>query len=214
MTVGDGCSDWTYLDTGTAATVSSFDGRYTIDNQTYLSGVAIHATFTATQDTVTVHPSASDPLGTGGPAGTPTSESSCTDSCVYANDGACDDGSLGGAVYCDLGTDCADCTAAASGPTDPGTPDAGTPPDAGPSDPGCDTCRYANDGVCDDGSAGGPIYCDVGTDCSDCAGATTPAPLCDDTCAYPSDGECDDGGPGSLDSLCALGTDCADCGAR
>ena len=31
-----------------------------------------------------------------------------------------------------------------------------------------DTCSYANDGICDDGSQGGYAWCTCGTDCSDC----------------------------------------------
>ena len=31
-----------------------------------------------------------------------------------------------------------------------------------------DTCLYANDGVCDDGSQGGFAWCTCGTDCTDC----------------------------------------------
>ena len=31
-----------------------------------------------------------------------------------------------------------------------------------------DTCPYAGDGVCDDGSKGGEPYCEVGTDSRDC----------------------------------------------
>lgn len=31
-----------------------------------------------------------------------------------------------------------------------------------------DTCQYANDGMCDDGSQGGLAWCTCGTDCTDC----------------------------------------------
>ena len=34
----------------------------------------------------------------------------------------------------------------------------------------CDTCTYANDDVCDDGSDGSEVFCDLGTDCTDCGG--------------------------------------------
>ena len=81
-----------------------------------------------------------------------------------------------------------------------------------------DTCVWANDNVCDDGgsSAGTTIYCDFGTDCSDC-GVRDP---CTDTCtpwntaAYANDGSCDDGGDNSDSSICDVGTDCSDCGDR
>lgn len=77
----------------------------------------------------------------------------CDDSCAYAYDGACDDGSQGGTAYCDLGTDCYDCSATSGAPA--ATCD--------------DSCTYAGDGVCDDGGAGSAYdVCPYGTDCSDC----------------------------------------------
>ena len=33
----------------------------------------------------------------------------CDDTCFYANDGECDDGSQGGIAFCTCGTDCTDC---------------------------------------------------------------------------------------------------------
>jgi len=86
-------------------------------------------------------------------------------------------------------------------------------------DPYCnDSCVYANDRVCDDGGTGSNpgIYCDFGTDCTDC-GKRDP---CQDNCtpwntsAYAGDGSCDDGGDGSDYSTCDVGTDCTDCGSR
>lgn len=37
-----------------------------------------------------------------------------------------------------------------------------------------DSCRYAYDGECDDGSTGGTMYCTAGTDCTDCHNCPTP----------------------------------------
>ena len=67
-----------------------------------------------------------------------------------------------------------------------------------------DTCRYASDGECDDGSAGGQQYCALGSDSADCA----------DSCQYASDGECDDGtGSAGGHQYCVVGTDATDCDA-
>jgi len=55
------------------------------------------------------------------------------------------------------------------------------------------SCQYANDGECDEGS-----YCSYGTDSSDCGTSG-------DTCEYANDGECDE------PSYCAIGTDTSDC---
>lgn len=82
--------------------------------------------------------------------GTPIGESVGLNSCQYANDGECDDGSLGGTQYCATGTDTNDCAAAASAVRS-------------------DSCRYALDGECDDGSQGGTQYCAIGTDATDCS---------------------------------------------
>jgi hypothetical protein len=147
----------------------------------------------------------------------PTEAPGCTHTCEFADDGECDDGGPESDYdYCDLGTDCNDC-----GPRDldgdPG-PDPGPDPDAWICS---DRCRYADDGMCDDGGPGSEYsLCAFGTDCADCGARDPadaplpPAPLCGDECEYASDGECDDGGPGSDYSLCPLGTDCADCGPR
>jgi hypothetical protein len=69
----------------------------------------------------------------------------------------------------------------------------GTGQARGPSD----SCRYSNDGVCDE-----PQYCSRGTDCTDCnTCATGPS----DSCRYSNDGVCDE------PQYCARGTDCTDC---
>jgi hypothetical protein len=70
---------------------------------------------------------------------------------------------------------------------------------------GCaNTCQYAYDGECDEGS-----HCSYGTDCSDCQYASA----CDNSCEHAYDGECDDGRAGSSTSVCSYGTDCSDCGS-
>jgi len=114
-----------------------------------------------------------------------------------------------------------------------------------------DSCEYAFDGLCDDGSSkerdwydddyggfygydDGQYYdygyyyygddnfgddtflaaiCDVGTDCTDCGGPTHPTQTesveCDNSCQWANDGFCDDD---RTSGLCNAGTDCHDCG--
>jgi len=114
-----------------------------------------------------------------------------------------------------------------------------------------DSCEYAFDGLCDDGTSkerdwydddyggfygyddgqyydygyyyyGDDYYgddtflaaiCDVGTDCTDCGGPTHPAQAtvveCDNSCQWSNDGFCDDD---RTSGLCSMGTDCHDCG--
>ncbi len=114
----------------------------------------------------------------------------CSNTCVGADNGRCEDGGpLSMASICLPATDCNDC-----GPRDV---------------PGCsNTCATARNDICEEGRG-----CDTGTDCHDCGGAT-PVPGCSDRCDSAGDGECDDGGPGSVTSGCAFGTDCTDCGPR
>jgi len=107
-----------------------------------------------------------------------------------------------------------------------------------------DSCEWALDGVCDDGSGKGRYWydddfggfyaydddyygygyyyygdddflapvCDPGTDCTDCGGpatADTPPTSCDNSCQWSNDGFCDDT---RTSGLCDEGTDCHDCG--
>jgi len=106
-----------------------------------------------------------------------------------------------------------------------------------------DSCEWALDGVCDDGSGKGRYWwdddyggfygydddyygygyyyegdddflapvCDAGTDCTDCGGPKTSAEKveCDNSCQWSNDGFCDDT---RTSGLCDLGTDCHDCG--
>jgi hypothetical protein len=72
------------------------------------------------------------------------------DSCLWANDGECDDGTWPGyPMFCPANTDTTDC--------------AGSPPDSSDSD-ATNSCIWANDGACDDGRNGGAMYCAAGTD--------------------------------------------------
>jgi hypothetical protein len=90
-------------------------------------------------------------------------------------------------------------------------------PDCTPPSPATctNTCSYAHDDECDDGSPGSSYsLCPLGSDCADCSGSggsTGHTTGCSNTCSYANDDVCDDGSPGSSYSLCTLGTDCADC---
>lgn len=72
----------------------------------------------------------------------------CADTCVYADDGACDDGGPAStSSVCALGTDCLDCGYRLCE----------------------DGCTWSGDGACDDGGAGSTgDACTYGTDCADC----------------------------------------------
>ena len=109
-----------------------------------------------------------------------------------------------------------------------------------------DSCEWALDGVCDDGSSQGRTWfdddyggfyaydddyyggygyyyydddddflapvCEAGTDCTDCGGLDPEAPSgvdCSNACQWANDGYCDDT---RTSGLCDLGTDCHDCG--
>ncbi|MFN4100954.1 MAG: hypothetical protein ACK4GT_14365, partial [Pararhodobacter sp.] len=87
------------------------------------------------------------------------------------------------------------------------------------------TCRWANDGECDEARYGGTGACETGTDANDCRAeaaawqrlmnavpADIRVQLGDDSCRWANDLECDDirfGGTGA----CAAGTDASDCRA-
>ena len=77
-----------------------------------------------------------------------------------------------------------------------------------------DSCRWANDGECDDPTVPGAItgVCPPGTDTTDCSrvGPNAGGP---NSCRWANDGECDDPNvPGHVTSACAPGTDANDCG--
>jgi len=73
---------------------------------------------------------------------------------------------------------------------------------------GNDTCRWANDGECDDPGIGTGA-CPQGTDYSDCWRMATNAE--DDSCQWAGDGECDE--PHFGTGACTQATDRTDCGA-
>jgi hypothetical protein len=79
---------------------------------------------------------------------------------------------------------------------------------AAPGSPGAlaqdDSCRYANDGECDEPRIG-TGYCAARTDATDCRNARDAG----GSCRYANDGECDEPGIGT--GACAAGTDAADC---
>lgn len=72
---------------------------------------------------------------------------------------------------------------------------------------GNDSCRWADDGECDEPGVGTGA-CAAGTDYSDCWRIITG--LEDDSCRWANDGECDEPGIGT--GACTQGTDRTDCG--
>ncbi len=129
------------------------------------------------------------------------------DSCEWANDGACDEMRYGGGGQCIDGSDATDCDMFGS------SAEAlerllALVPDALRGQLGDDTCQYANDGECDDVTFGGTIYCDVGTDATDCRALAMGG---EDSCVWANDNECDEPGIGT--DNCTSGTDVTDCSA-
>ncbi len=87
-----------------------------------------------------------------------------------------------------------------------------------PSTPADNTCRWANDGVCDDGRPGSAFsVCSYGTDSNDCRALggndndQPSSPTGTNTCRWANDGICDDGRAGAPFSVCDYGTDSNDC---
>ena len=139
-------------------------------------------------------------------------------SCIFANDGECDETN----GTCAAGTDSADCRPTAA--VDP-----------------ANSCRFAFDQRCDEPGKGSGL-CTAGTDTADCAAAATEAPQSTppavpatpavpappapgagagagagvaagaDSCPFAKDGDCDEPGIGS--GACAAGTDTTDCKAK
>jgi hypothetical protein len=92
------------------------------------------------------------------PPAPPPAPGLCTNTCIYAADGDCDDGGPGAEfAACAYGTNCVDCGVRAFHPPPP-------PPGL------CtNTCIYAADGDCDDGGPGAEFAaCAYGTNCFDC----------------------------------------------
>ena len=110
--------------------------------------------------------------------------SNCTDECVFALDGVCDDGGPGAELvdaFCEYATDCADCGERIGLPV---APPPNLPPPPSPLVPGqmlacLHSCSTANDGVCNDGGPGAPqdsFVCQLGSDCNDCGPRMVPVP--------------------------------------
>ena len=59
---------------------------------------------------------------------------------------------------------------------------------------GDDTCQYSADGECDDVNFGGTIYCDSGTDATDCRAIALGG---EDSCRWANDNKCDEPGIGT-----------------
>ena len=139
------------------------------------------------------------------------------DSCEFARDNECDEYQYGGTGACQDGSDTTDCAiwqvqresdffdrAQALGLSADTINDLGN-----------NTCRWNNDGECDDLRYGGTGACDIGTDATDClleVQSTTALPTGngDNSCDYANDAECDEaryGGGG----YCVDGTDTNDC---
>jgi len=78
--------------------------------------------------------------------------------------------------------------------------------DAPPKKPGNDSCRWANDGECDEPDIGTGV-CGAGADYSDCRHIRAGE---DDSCQWARDGECDE--PNFGTGACTQGTDHSDCG--
>lgn len=129
----------------------------------------------------------------------------CGHDCMFANDGACDDGGLEAAhSFCPLGSDCADCDVRTipADSVEPHMQDYFTlppPPPPLPRELVClNTCLYSFNSVCDDPGLGWQVppdddgsvsmivgfgrrlqsraKCDSGTDCHDCGPRVAPMP--------------------------------------
>lgn len=123
-------------------------------------------------------------------------------SCRWANDGECDEARFGGTGACRTGTDTNDCRAEARAME---RLFASVPPEIR-ARLGDDSCRWANDGECDDAAFGGTGACARGTDRTDCRAMAIGG---DDSCRWANDGECDEPGIGT--GVCTSGTDVTDC---
>merc|ERR1711965_714685 len=108
----------------------------------------------------------------------------CTDTCLKASNGACEDGGPGSLfelygqpIDCLPGTDCTDCGFRYELPPSPPPPSPPpSPPPPSPPPMSCsNTCPYANNGACQDAGPdslyalyGATPLCLLGTDCDDC----------------------------------------------
>jgi V8-like Glu-specific endopeptidase len=129
------------------------------------------------------------------------------DSCTWANDGACDEMRYGGEGQCVDGSDATDCDMFGTSPEALERLLALVPANLR-GQLGDDTCQYSADGECDDVTFGGTIYCDAGTDATDCRAMALGG---EDSCRWANDNECDEPGIGT--DNCTSGTDVTDCAA-
>ena len=113
-----------------------------------------------------------------------------TDTCLWANDGECDDPGIGTGA-CDRGTDYSDCWRIAADVED-------------------NSCQWANDGECDEPRYGTGA-CTQGTDRNDC-GDLRLLRFQTDVCVTAFDGVCNE--PGLGNGTCEARTDRADCIGR
>ncbi|PWE28651.1 trypsin-like serine peptidase [Pararhodobacter marinus] len=136
------------------------------------------------------------------PAALPGQALAQANTCRWANDNECDEARYGGTGACESGTDANDCRTEAAAWQ--------RLMDAVPADIraqlGDDTCRWGNDGECDDIRFGGTGACTPGTDASDCRAMAIGG---DDSCRWANDGECDEPGIGT--GVCLSGSDATDC---
>jgi V8-like Glu-specific endopeptidase len=129
------------------------------------------------------------------------------DSCTWANDGACDEMRYGGEGQCVDGSDATDCDMFGTSPEALERLLALVPANLR-GQLGDDTCQYSADGECDDVTFGGTVFCDVGTDATDCRAMALGG---EDSCRWANDNECDEPGIGT--DNCTSGTDVTDCAA-
>lgn len=143
------------------------------------------------------------------------------DSCEFANDGACGESRYGVEGVCQDGSDTSDC-AMWQGQRESDFMDRARAmgfPAVTVANLGNNTCRWSNDGECDDSEFGGSGYCVAGTDATDCLAlaaqdASTPAPTTSgDSCVFANDNECDEVRYGGI-GACEIGTDTTDCRAN
>ncbi|KAG5188471.1 hypothetical protein JKP88DRAFT_347792 [Tribonema minus] len=135
----------------------------------------------------------------------------CEDTCIYANDGRCDEAS---GEYPDDGVDWglsddeANFRANSFSSSDPANVYAGISSD--PANVYAGVSAFSSRGYVSDDVAFGHAECEPGTDCTDCGIQVAVDGTCTNTCRrHPRDGVCDDArGTGS----CIIGTDCQDCG--
>lgn len=128
----------------------------------------------------------------------------CENSCLYAEDGVCDDGGPGSEYnVCNYGTDCIDCEERPNLCTDPALP---TYCHQSESCWGASVDCWTVE-LCPDDTY---YACDLGevVDCSlTGSDRCVPSTVCDDSCPTAGDNACD-----TTTGPCRLGTDCMDCG--